>query len=158
MALATGLLLVSTSAKAEPDYFGKSGGDDIKIRLDKPRTGKQRIVIGALLGGAVVFGGLGVGFHLDSRSVSDELGAKDFTGLVYTREREDLRRRGVRSRAIAIGGYAVGGVLLISTVVALLVTQPGTELLTIDSQPVKTPVSLVPLRDGGAVVSGAWSF
>ncbi len=158
LAVATGIALLSSPASAEPDYFGNSDADEIKIRLDRPRSTTERIVIGALLGGALVVGGLGVGFHLDSRAIADELAADGPTGLVYTQELEDRRRSGVRSGHLASASYTVGGLLLIGSLAALIITQPESEVLTVDGQPDKTPVTLVPMPGGGAIVGATWSF
>jgi hypothetical protein len=154
---------LSRPACADTDYFGEDAPtQDISFRTDIPRTRTQRIVIASLFGGAAVFGGLGLAFHLDSRSKSDEVSALgEHTGRIWDAAHEDTRASAETSRTLAIVGYSLGGALVIAGAVALYVTEPGTTIVTVGTEraaPAPTvPVSLVPVR-GGAVVGGAWSF
>jgi hypothetical protein len=152
------LALVASPARAETD---PSAGDvpdgDVQFQLERSRTKKQRVVILSLLGGAAVFGGVGLLFHLDSRSASDEVSAVGaHTGRVYDAALDDTRNRALRSRNLAIAGYAVGGAALVGALVAVIITEPGTEVFTVGTE-AATPVSLAP-RPGGFVVEKAWRF
>ncbi len=149
-------------AHADTDYFGDDAASkEVTFRVDRSRTTKQRLVIGALFGGAVLFGGAGVLFHLDSRNAADEVGAVGaHTGNVWSSSLEDTRRRGERSKFLAGAGYVLGGAFLVSSIVALIITEPGSDIVGVSSQPAEKrqiPVSLVPLP-GGAMVGKAWLF
>jgi hypothetical protein len=151
-----GVLFATGGAHAD-DYFGSDDGR-VVYRLDKSRTKQQRLVIAGLAGGAVVFGGIGLLFHLDSRSASDRITeVGEHSGRTYTPEIDDQRSDALRSRNLAIAGYTIGGALVIASVVALLITEPGAELVTVGNEQQPSPVSIVPLP-GGAVVGGTWSF
>lgn len=156
--LALGAVFLATSGAHADDYFGGEENGRVVYRIDGSRTKRQRVIIGALAGGAVAFGGIGLLFHLDSRSASNEVSAVgDHTGRTYTQALDDERSRAVRSRKLAIAGYAVGGALVIGTAIALVLTEPDAELIRVDDQPQPSPVSVAPLP-GGAVVGGTWSF
>jgi hypothetical protein len=154
-----------TAARAQTDYFGGDAPpEDITFRTDKSRTTRQRILIAGLFGGAAVMGGVGLGFHLDSRSKSDQVSAVgDHTGRIYTPEVDDTRRAALRSRTLAIVGYGAGGALLVAGVIAYFVTEPGTRVVTVGKHkqdqppPPPVPVSVAPLP-GGAMAAAAWSF
>jgi hypothetical protein len=155
----------SVRTASAQDYFGDDAPDDkIQFRTDIPRTTEQRIVIASLFGGAALFGGLGLLFHLDSRSKSDEVSAAgEHTGLIYDPSLEDTRKGALRSRTLAIVGYSLGGALVIAGAVALYLTEPGTRVVTVgeekdEPKPANpVPVSIVPI-EGGAMVGGSWSF
>ncbi len=150
-------------AQDQPDYFGKRGVPaDVSFRQAKPRTRKQHIILASLFGGAVLFSGVGLYFHLDSRDASNEVSLAGGTpSATYDQGVADVRDRAFRSRALAIVGYSIGGAFLVATFVAMAMTQPGDEIVTIDNAPkapAKTiPVSIAPTR-GGAIVGKAWSF
>jgi hypothetical protein len=147
------------------DYFGQDAPDEhVSFQVDKSRTKKQKIVIASLLAGTVVFGGVGLLFHLDSRSASNDVGAiGSHTGLTYTPELEDTRERALSSRTFAIVGYSLGGAFAIATVVTLIMTQPGSERYTVGRDeedrvpPVEGGLTVAPTV-GGAYVGGTWSF
>ncbi|HTM21975.1 MAG TPA: hypothetical protein VL172_15745 [Kofleriaceae bacterium] len=164
------LLALATAAPSvaladPPDYFGGDAPpEDITFRNDKPRTTRQRILLAGLFGGAVVMGGVGLGFHLDSRSKSDQVSAVgDHTGRVYTAEVDDTRRAALRSRTLAIVGYSAGGALLLAGIITYFVTQPGSDVVTVGKPknatppPPPVPVTIAPLP-GGALAQAAWSF
>lgn len=130
-------------------------GDAISFKIEKERTRRQKITLISLGGAALVFGAVGLGFNLDSRSKSDEVSrAGAHTGLVWTAEREDTRQAAIRSRNVAIGGYAVGGGLALATAIYYIVTDPGEKEVSYEPG---APVAVVPV-DGGAMVGARWSF
>lgn len=146
----------------QPDYFGKrTVPQKVSFRQAKPRTRKQHILLASLFGGAVAFGGLGLYFHLDSRDASDEISlVGGEPSRTYDRSVDKTRDRALRSRVLAIVGYSVSGAFLVATIVAMAMTQPGEEIVTIDQEkaPKNTvPVSVIPIR-GGAMVGKAWRF
>lgn len=146
----------------QPDYFGnKQVSQKVSFRQAKPRTHKQHMILAGLFGGALAFGGVGLYFHLDSRDATDKLQIATLEPtLTYDRTVDSTRDRAFRSRTVAIVGYSIAGAFLAATVVALAMTQPGDEIVTVDdaAEP-KTvvPVSIAPTR-GGAMVGKAWSF
>jgi len=165
------LLLVAALAASLPsvahaqDYFGDGGPDaDMKFRTQRSRTRNQRLLLVGLFGGAVLTGGAGLLFHLDSRAKSNEISAlpPDHTGRIYTDEVDATRRGALRSRTLAAVGYGAGAAFLIAGIIAYAVTEPGTEVVTAGKDkkpppPPVPPVSLAPLPGGAAVVAG-WSF
>jgi|GEM_PF-6382788 len=152
----------SAVAADQPDYFGKKTvPQKVSFRQARTRTRKQQIVLASLFGAAVVFGGLGLYFHLDSRHASNEI---SFVGgtprRTYDRSVADTRDRAMRSRTLAIVGYSISGALLVATIVAMAKTQPGEEIVTIDDE--KAPATTVPVSfmvvPGGAIVGKVWRF
>lgn len=160
------LVYATMRPAAADDYFGGQAPDeDIQFRMDKPRTDKQLVVIGSLMGGAAVFGGVGLGFHLRSRSLSNEISAvADHTGRIYDQTIDDKRSSAGVARTVSIVSYSIGGAFLIAGAVALYVTEPGTEVVTVGKErqppPPPPPVSRLWLAPGpdGAVVGTGWRF
>lgn len=152
-------LAASGDARADTDYFGNEAPKEgVTFKVEGSRTRTQRIWLGGLGGATALAGGLGLYFHLDSRDASNEVSTSRSTlgaGYTYTLEREATRERALRSRNIAIGAYAVGGVLLVSTIVALVKTQPASAEVRVRSADPAT--SVVPLP-GGAFAARTWSF
>lgn len=166
-ALAALGLFAAAPASAQ-DYFGRTETDNVSFRIDKERTSEQKILIGSLLGGAVLFGGVGLLFTLDSDSKSNEVSAVGMhTGRVYTPELEQTRKDALRSRNFAIGSYAVGGALLVATGIAFIATHPGTEELNMEEyqrrhdeerrEESSSRTLITPVR-GGALVGRSWLF
>ena len=167
LALLAGIavLLGGARARADTDYFGQDappGDEQIAFRVERSRTTKQRVLIASLLGGAAVAGGIGLYYHLDSRDKSGEVEAVgEHSGRIYTPAVDAVRRGALDSRDRAIVGYAAGGLLLAGAVVALYVTDPGSETVTLSDDrtppdPV-VPVSILALP-GGAGVAAGWRF
>lgn len=159
-----GLATVPREACADTDYFGEDAPtQDITFRTDLPRTRNQRIVIASLFGGAALFGAVGLAFHLDSRSKSDEISALgDHTRVIWDDSHENTRTAARRSRTLAIAGYSAGGVLLVAGTIALYLTEPGTKVITVGEEAETAPAPIVPVSlvpvPGGAVVGRTWSF
>lgn len=162
---ALGVLLgfFAWSARAgAQDYFQQGGSDVLTFKVDRERTARQKIFIASMFGGTVLFGGIGLLFHIDSKNKSDEVstGAGRHTGRVYTEELDDTRRAAIRSRNLAIASYALAGGFLIGTFVAYLVTDPGQETIRVGTQAADPSGArlLVAPTEGGALVGGAWRF
>jgi len=131
---------------------------DIVVKYHPDRS-RENITMVALLGGAgLLFGGVGLYFHFDSRSASDEVKSQRYTGQTWTQEREDTFDRAHRSAAIAGVAYGIGGALLIATAVAYIVTEPPLETLVIHPHTSPKPVTIVAPIPGGAFVSRGWEF
>jgi hypothetical protein len=159
--LALALALPGVSA-ADTDFFtAKPQGQAIKVTEARSRTSGQRLLIGGLIGGAVLCAGAGLYFHLDSRSASNEVSRVDQSNEVWTRDRQDTYDRAHRSRTGAIVGYAGGGAILIAAAVVLIVTDPGTEVKDTGIAKVAggklQGLALSPL-EGGALMEAAWRF
>ena len=156
-------LVWAGQARGQQDYFQQGKSDTLTFHVDRERSTQQRILIASLFGGSVLFGGVGLLFHIDSKNKSDDVStdAGRHTGRVYTEELDDTRRAALRSRNFAIGSYAVGGGLLIGTFIAYLLTDPGQEVVHVgteaDAGAAGARVLLEP-TDGGALVGGAWRF
>jgi hypothetical protein len=127
------------------------------FQVAKARTTRQRVLIGGLGAGALVVAGIGALFHLDSKHKADEISASGaHTGRVYTDDVDETRRDGLRSRAITIGAYGLAGGLVAAALVTFIVTDPGTETITVDDGGTAR-LSIDPLP-GGAVASPGWRF
>jgi hypothetical protein len=162
-ALGVTLLLVAWSARAgAQDYFQQGGSEALTFKVERERTTRQKVLIGSLFGGSVLFAGVGLLFHIDSKHKSDEVStdAGHHTGQVYTEELDDTRRAALRSRNFAIASYALGGGLLVGTFVAYLLTDPGEETIRVGTEAADGSGArlLVAPTDSGALVGGSWRF
>jgi hypothetical protein len=101
---------------------------------------------------------VGLYFHFDSRSASDEVKSHRYTGRTWTQEREDTFDRAHRSAGIAGVAYGIGGALLIATAVAYMITEPPLETIVIHPHTELKPVTIVAPIPGGAFVSRGWEF
>ena len=143
------------------DYF-QADPDPVTFRLELERTRTQNIALLSLFGGSVVFAGAALAFHLDSRSKADDVSATgSHTGHVYTTELDDRRRAAIRSRNLAIGGYAIASGLAVAGIVLVFVTDPGTQGYRYGPNGEMIPVGphnlVVPVA-GGALIGRAWEF
>jgi hypothetical protein len=128
----------------------------VKYRAERSR---QNITTVALLGGAgLLFGGVGLYFHFDSRSATDDVKADSYSGRTWTPDREDTFDRAHRSAALAGVGYGIGGAFLIATAVMYMATEPPLEEIVIHSHTDQAPVTMVTPLPGGAFVSRGWEF
>lgn len=118
----------------------------------------QNIAIGASLAGAgVIAGAVGLYFHLDSRSASDDVAADGPTSKLWTQAQVDLVDRADSARTKAIVGYSIGGALLVGAIVYWIATDPPSETVVIHpARPAITPV-IAPTQ-GGVTLGGMWSF
>jgi hypothetical protein len=153
-AVLVGFVGYPTPATAQPapgpapiDYFHQGDGG-IKVRQERTRTPRQKALIYGLAGGAAVFAGLGLYFHYDSKQIADDISADTPQNQRWSDELADRYDRGKLDRTLAIVSYTVSAGLIAATVVAVLKTDPGTEVRTIG-------VRAVP---GGATVGASWSW
>jgi hypothetical protein len=128
---------------------------DIVIETPNERATHTKIVLGATVAAGVLVGGLGVFWHLDSRSAADDLSAGKFTGRAWTSEDIALADQADRSRTRATVAYGIGGALLVGAAIAFIVTDPGSETVVITPNRATPTVAPMP---GGAVFGGMWSF
>ncbi len=158
-------IAVATPARADTDYFGRDAPPSegqITYKKDLPRTTGERLLIGGLLFAAAAAGGVGLYYHLQSRDEADEVGSPESqTQPIYTPELDAVRRDALHHRNLAIAGYAVGAGLVAGAVVALFLTEPGKETVTVQENG-EVPATVVPVSlaviPGGAVVGAGWSF
>lgn len=129
---------------------------DIVIEVPGERSTENKLVLGGIAGAGFVVGAIGLYFHLDSRSASNDVSSDKFTGHAWTAEDDALVDRADRSRSRAIIGYSIGGALIAGAVVAYILTEPKSETAVIHPHGHGTP-SVTP-TEGGALLGGLWSF
>lgn len=161
-ALAATATLVALAAPAraqEPDYFANQTPTPLTYRIEGERTGTQKIWLVSLAGGAVLAGGLGLYYNLESRDIADEVGTEAGAGpaLVYTPEIDERRRTGERYAMRARVLYGLGGALVIATAVYFVWTSPDDRVIAYGSDDDRPDVTIAPVR-GGAVIGAGWSF
>ncbi len=156
------LLALAGRAHGQERYFQEGRTDTISFNVDRKRNTQQRILIASLFGGTVVFGGVGLLFHIDSKNKADEVSTDSgrHTGRIYSEELDDTRSAAIRSRNFAIASYALGGGLLVGTFIAYLLTDPGQETIHVGTEPDHDPGArlMVAPIEGGALVGGGWRF
>ncbi len=151
------LVLATTALPARAQADASTSATTFEV--DKERTNRQRILIASLGGGAVLVAAVGLLFHLDLRDKSDAVSASGpHTGMVYTDEVDDTRRSALRSRNVTIAAYGVGAGLLVATLVAYVITDPGTETIVLGEEAAPPVAVTIEPVAGGALVGGGWSF
>jgi hypothetical protein len=148
----------STSPADESIPYGTRAGKDIYIKSYPDRSHKNMMGLAIAGGASVVLGGIGLYFHLDSRSKSNEVNAHKFTGEVWTSDRQDAYEAANRSAVVAGVFYGIGGAVLLGTAIAYMVTEPKMETIVIHPHTSPKPTALVAPTNGGAMVGGSWSF
>ncbi len=130
---------------------------EIVIETPGERSTENKLLLAALAGAGVLAGGLGLYWHLDARSASNDVSSDSFTGRAWTAEDAALVDQADRSRGRAVVAYGIGGGLLVAAVVALIMTEPASETTVIrpHAPPLNPVVTPVP---GGAVLGGGWRF
>ncbi|HUS32828.1 MAG TPA: hypothetical protein VMZ53_30210 [Kofleriaceae bacterium] len=141
-----------------PESSGPSAGRDIYIKSYPDRSHKNVMGLSIAGGAAVVLGGVGLYFHLDSRSKSNDVSANKYTGEVWTAERQDTYDSANRSAVVAGVFYGIGGAVLIGTAIAYMITEPKMETTVLHPHTSPKPTAMVAPTRGGALVGGAWSF
>jgi hypothetical protein len=144
------------------DYFPAPTGKDIVLEIPGERSPKTLAVVGGLVGGALIAGGIGLYYNLDSRSAADAVSAHEPNGRVWTvADQADVTRAHDSGTRAAIG-YGIGGALLIGAAVTYILTEPRSEKRIIHPHgtgaTAPTPVPSVVPASGGAVLGGQWSF
>ena len=133
---------------------GAAAGDphDIVVEIPGERSTTNIIVLGGVTGAAAIAGIIGVYFHLDSRTISNDLSSSKATGKAWTPDDVKKESQASDDRTRAAVAYSIGGALLVGAAVAFIVTEPTSEHRII------TPHTAVQPTQGGALVSHWWSF
>lgn len=161
LALLAGALAAAapSAARADdaPDYFARPTGstDAVKLRQGRSRTCHQRRLIAGLAAGAAVSAVVGLYFHLDSRRIASDLAADHPLDVRWTDARQDAYDRGQLDGTLAIVAYAVAAGLVGGTVAAVILTDPGSELVDVPTRRVRPLARVVP---GGGTVGASWSW
>jgi hypothetical protein len=151
-----GSLVAAAPAEADPmpDYFAR-GVDGRAAPVE--RSHRAWAIVGGLAGAALIVGGVGLAFHLDSRSAANQLGASLPTGEPWDAAHQAVADRAVSSGHKAEALYALGGASMIGAFVVFVLSEHhGADGAVIAGGPARGPL-IVPTA-GGAVVGGGWSF
>ena len=155
------LLVATTVAHAEPaeptdptdtPVFKPPTGHDIVVEIPGERTNMNIAVISGIAAGGALIGGLGVYFHLDSKSESNKVSAGVPTSRPWLPSDQAAVDQAASDRTKAAIFYGVGGALIIAAVVALIVTDPGSTKTVIH------PHTAIAPTPGGALAIHEWSF
>jgi len=128
---------------------------DIVIETPGERSTSTKAALGGIFAASLLFGGIGVYWHLDSRSASRDVSASKFTGKAWTADDIALADQADRSKTRATIAYGIGGAVLIGAAIAFIVTDPPSE--TVRITPTRGTPTVAPIP-GGAVLGGMWSF
>lgn len=131
-------------------YFAAPKGKDIYIKQYPDRSKKNVITLWSTAGVGVLLGGVGLAYHLDYRSKSNDLSSKRFTGETWTPELQGTYDDAHHSSVMAGVFYGVGGAALLGATIAYIVTEPKVETIVIHPH--------VDAKSGGAIIGGGFSF
>lgn len=137
---------------ADTQMFKAPTGRDIVIDTPNDRSTSNIILVSSLAGGGAILGGIGLYFHLDSRSQSDKVSATAPTGRPWTGANQSAVDTAASDRTAAAVFYGVGGALIIAAAVTLMLTDPGSTRTVIHPHTALAPVP------GGAIAMHEWSF
>ena len=127
-------------------------GHDIIIDADNDRSTSNIALVAGMAGGGALLGGVGLYFHLDSRSESTKVSATVPTSRPWLPSDQAAVDQAAGDRTKAAIFYGIGGALVIAAAVTLIVTDPGSTRTVIHPHTALVPVP------GGAVAMHAWSF
>ncbi|HEU0037507.1 MAG TPA: hypothetical protein VFQ53_43145 [Kofleriaceae bacterium] len=128
----------------------RSAPREIVVDIPGERSRNNKLVLIGVTAASAIAGGIGLYYHLDSRSASDEVSAQLFTGRPWTADDEATVDRAASSRTRAAIGYSIGGALLVGAIVGYTLTDPAPRREVIRT-------SLVPVP-GGAIAGAGWRF
>lgn len=146
------ILTVAIWLVAVPRSVAAGTPHEIVVEIPGERSTTNIAVLGGMTGAAAIAGVIGVYFHLDSRSITNDLSSSTTTGKAWTPD--DAKKEGQASddRTRAVVAYSIGGALLVGATVAFILTAPASERRVI------TPHTALQPTQGGAVISHWWSF
>jgi hypothetical protein len=164
----TAALPLPRTAAAQPTSVQDNGADfappppargkDIVIITPGARPRNNILTIAGLAGAGALFGGLGLYFHLDSRSASNDVAATKPTNEPWTSADAARYDQAHSSATKAAVFYGVGGAFALGALVYAVVTQPEPETTIIHPHSNPTAMPTVAPTPGGALVGGAWRF
>lgn len=143
---------------AASDQPGIRMGRKIVVRYTPSRSRGNITKLALIAGGSLVFGAVGLYFHFDSRTLSDEVNANKLTGRPWTQARQDIYDDANRSASIATVMYGIGGALLLTTAIVYMVTEPGQETMEITPHTNPKRTTMIVPTNGGALVGTGWQF
>lgn len=155
------LVLATTVAHAQPTappdpadtpMFKAPTGHDFVVETDEERSTANIATIAGVAGAGALFGGIGVYFHLDSRSEANKVSAAVPTSRPWLPADQAAVDQASSDRTKAAIFYGLGGACLIGAVVALIVTDPGSTKTVIH------PHTAIAPTPGGAIALRSWSF
>lgn len=129
-------------------------GRDIVVEIPGDRSPTNKRVLVGVAGAGVLIGSLGLYFHLDSRSASEDVSAKKITGHAWTPAEQALADRADRSATRAGIAYGIGGALIVGATIAFIATAPESSTTVIHTGPAP---AIVPARDSLGV-GGTWTW
>ncbi len=129
----------------------------IIITVANDRDPKNIALIAGIAGAGAILGAVGVYYNLDSRDAANAVSPRMATNEPWTSvQQADYDR--AHSSAVKAGiFYGLGGAALITAVVMLVVTAPGSEQTVIHPHDARALPTVAP-APGGAVLGGVWSF
>jgi hypothetical protein len=126
---------------------------EIVVDIPGVRPTQTKLMLYSLAAASVIAGGIGLYYHLDSRSAANTVSRSLFSGETWTQDRQDRLEEGERSKTRAAVAYTVGGLFVTGTIIALILTEPKSERTVI--RPRHAGIAPTP---GGAVAAAGWSF
>jgi hypothetical protein len=154
--------VLGASAPAFADIPATTVGNGNLVSADHPitittpgdRSAENLELVGGMAGLGLIVTGLGVFYHLDSRSTSNTVNAEAPTSLPWT-DADQAQYDHAHSLAVRAGVcYGIGGAILIGALITWIATAPADQHTVI--QPHVTPT--VAPTPGGAMLGGSWSF
>jgi hypothetical protein len=152
---ALAVVIASTTARADP---APKPIRDIVITSPGTRAKSNIAIIAGLAGGAVVFGGIGLYFHLDSQNNANAVNAATFTGRNWSTALQQKYDRSERSATTAAVFYGLGTACLLGSIVYAVITEPKEERTVIHPHTAGFRQPTLRSTRGGAVLGGEWSF
>lgn len=125
---------------------------DIVIKVDRDRSLENKLVVGGLAVFGAALAGVGLYYNLDSRTAANNVSPTQQTTLTWGPELQAELDRAHSSGVKAEIFYALGGAFVVSSIVTLVLTDPGTETTVIHPR-----TAIAPTR-GGAFIARSWSF
>jgi hypothetical protein len=148
LAVLVGVLGIPRAADARPR------GRDITIEIPGERPMNNKLLVGGLAGGGLLVGALGLYFHLDSRTASDDVSSQKLTGRAWTTTAQALADRADRSATRAGVAYGIGGALVVAAIVTWIATEPASTTEVIHTGPAP---AFIPTKEGAAL-GGSWTW
>jgi hypothetical protein len=144
--------------RSQPDTSGdyakpRAAGKDIVITVAGERSQNNIIILSSIAGAGVLLGAVGLYYNLDARSSGDDVNALSAAHVPWTPALQAKYDQAHDSSVKAGVFYGLGGAVVITAIVGLIITAPK------DSTTVIHPhTAVIAPTKGGAVVGTAWSF